>query len=138
MQEEEHLNKKLRELENNNCPLDKDIPEIEEIKLELEQFRRKKIEGINIRTRARRLQEGEKPTQYFCNIENRNYVNKSVGFLEKQNGEIIDDQKTILNEVKEFYENLYTEKVTQDVDLANMIPDAPKLEPDDIESMEGL
>ena len=138
MQEEEHLNKKLRELENNNCPLDKDIPEIEEIKLELEQFRRKKIEGINIRTRARWLQEGEKPTQYFCNIENRNYVNKSVGFLEKQNGEIIDDQKTILNEVKEFYENLYTEKVTQDVDLANMIPDAPKLEPDDIESMEGV
>ena len=137
VQEEKRLKDKLIELENDNCPLEKDIPEIEQTKLELEQYRKRKIEGIHVRTRTRWLVDGEKPTQYFCHLENRNYVNRTVGFLENPNGDIIEDQQGILGEVRQFYETLYSEKEVADVDLHEFITDFPTLEPADIELLQG-
>lgn len=44
--------------------------------------------GNLIRSRAKWLSEGEKPTSYFLNLENRNYVNKTIPKLIKQDNNI--------------------------------------------------
>jgi hypothetical protein len=35
-----------------------------------------KLQGIYVRSRARWVEEGEKPSRYFCALESRNYSNK--------------------------------------------------------------
>jgi len=80
--------------------------------------------------------EGNKPTRYFCSLKNRNFKNRSVSFLEKLNGEIIDEQSDMLREVQQFYETLYTEKDVDEINLTEKIPLAPKLENRDHEYLE--
>ena len=131
-EKETTLNDTLKRLENNNQISEEEVAELEGIKAELEQLRQKKIEGIAVRCRATWMNEGEKPTRYFCNLENRHYTNKSVSFLEKSNGDIIDDQTEILREVEHFYRSLYSKRVVQDVNISTLINNAPKLTEIDI------
>ena len=46
-------------------------------KAELEQLRNVKLKGQSVRARLQWLQEGEKPSKYFCNLENKNYIEKN-------------------------------------------------------------
>ena len=65
------------------------------------------MKGIQIRTRIQWYEEGEKPTSYFCHLENRNYTNKTINSLVIENGNELFDGHAIINEQKRFYENLY-------------------------------
>jgi hypothetical protein len=95
------------------------------MKNELQAIRGKRLEGVIIRSRARWLRDGEKATHFFCNLENINFVNKSMKFIEKNNGNLISEQKEILNEVKGFYENLYKAQKIKTIDLNCEILDHP-------------
>lgn len=44
--------------------------------IEFENLRAHKLKGNYIRSRAQWIEEGEKPTRYFCNLESRNFINK--------------------------------------------------------------
>jgi hypothetical protein len=68
------------------------------------------MEGHAVRSRARWIVEGEKPTKYFCNLEKRNYLNKISKKLEVEGNHMIYNQAEILNEVKNCYKNLYANK----------------------------
>jgi hypothetical protein len=35
-----------------------------------------------VRSRARWVEEGEKPTKYFCHLESRNFLNKTIKKVE--------------------------------------------------------
>ena len=70
-----------------------------------------------VRSKAQWISQGEKATRYFCILEKRNFLNKTVGFLDRGNGVIISEQETILNEVQNFYKNLYSNNPVQDLDL---------------------
>ena len=125
---EKILNEKLKSFEQNPTNSEEQVLELERIKRELEQLRKKKIEGIAVRCRTTWINEGEKPTHYFCNLENRNFINKTVSFLEKPDGQVIHDQADILKEAEQFYISLYEKRLVQDVDIARLINDAPKLD----------
>ena len=45
---------------------------------ELQELRKKKMEGMLIRSRARWIGEGEKVSKYFCNLEKRHYTSKII------------------------------------------------------------
>lgn len=60
-----------------------------------------------IRSRARWIEEGEKPSKYFCNLESRNYLNKTIKKIELEGTGTIYEQTEILDEVKIYYETLY-------------------------------
>ena len=126
-EKETNLNEKVRNLEKNQTISDEQVLELERIKHELEQLRKKKIEGIAVRCRDTWINEGKKPTHYFCNLENRNFINKTVSFLEKNDGQVIDDQADILKEAEQFYISLYEKRNVQDVDISRIINNAPKL-----------
>jgi hypothetical protein len=105
---------------------------LEEKKVKLEKIRKEKMQGHIIRSRAKWVEEGEKPSKYFCSLESRNFLNKTIKKVEVEEDKVIYDQSDILHHVKLFYENLYFCKDSDllDVDLEDIIktPDVPRLD----------
>ena len=137
LEKERNLEKEINELEQNLTD-NSDIQYLENLKIQLQEIRDSRIQGIAMRTRARWISEGEKTSKYFCNLEKRNYLDKTIPFLEKDDGNIISDQKCILNEIKQYYEKLYSNQNTPDVDIPIDFPNAPVLSQEDRELLEGL
>ena len=108
---EKELIKNIKDLEANLS--DSNINEIDLLKKELNTIRQNRMQGILIRSRAQIIEDDEKPTNFFCNLEKHNFTSKLIPKLEKQGGEIISDQFQILNEAKLFYEDLYSCKDSQ-------------------------
>lgn len=137
-QNEKQLKEELSNIEHKIEEVD--LPKIETIKLELEEIRKKKVEGIIVRSRAKWCAEGEKPSQYFCHLESRHYKSKCINILEKENGIFITEQKDILNEVKQYYETLYLERQTQGINLQDLFKnnkDIPCILDTESDSLEG-
>ena len=63
------------------------------------------------------MDEGEKVTSYFCNLKNRNFLSKCMSHLFNKSGKTLSEQQDIIHETKLFYENLYSFKETEDVNL---------------------
>ena len=86
---------------------------LEDKKSELENLRKEKIKGQMTRARLQWLNEGEKPTSFFCKLENRNYTEKTMRKLQTDSGSIITNQKSILKEIHKFYSNLFKSRDDQ-------------------------
>ena len=99
------LQKEIKILEES---VNLDFFEIESKKAELEYLRKEKLQGVLVRSRMKRAEEGEKPTKYFCSLESRNYINKTILNITKDNGTTLNKQDEILKEVENFYKKLYS------------------------------
>ena len=53
------------------------------------------------------VDHGEKPSNYFFNLENRTYDNKVMNKLINEKGEELYETKDILGCQKDFHQNLY-------------------------------
>ena len=73
------------------------------------------MNGSIVRSRIDWIQHGEKPSRYFSNLEKRNFIDKSMCFLEKSNCDLVFEDKEITQTTKEFYENLYSHKDVNNV-----------------------
>ena len=51
---------------------------IEDKKTELQEIRNIKLRGNMIRSRTQWIDEGERPTKYFCALENKNFLDKTI------------------------------------------------------------
>ena len=104
------LENSLRTLQHNfdRDPSDIIKTEIDKVEQDLIECREKKITGIMARAKAKWEAEGEKCTNYFCNLEKRQYNEKIIPKIIKNDGEEITDQYKILEEQKLFYEKLYS------------------------------
>ena len=136
---EKQLIKEIEILENNN---NIDFETIQTKRKELESMRQKKMEGVYIRSRAKWIDEGERISNYFCNLENRNFISKSITQIEKEDGSIITEKNEIINETKHFYQNLYSSKEDGvcDTDLNDLLldEDLNKLNKEQADDLEGL
>ena len=70
-------------------------------KAELEQLRKVKMKGQSVRARLQWLQE-EKHSKYFCNLENKNYIEKNIRKLKLSNGSIVTKQEEVLDHIRSF------------------------------------
>ena len=125
-------------------------PESEEIqqqyyslKQKLEIFGLNKARGAQIRARVKWIEEGEKNTKYFCNLEKARGKKKIITRLETDSGEIIVNQGDILKEQVKFYTGLYNQttestNITEDVNEFMNNEDYPKLSQEQSNSCEGL
>ena len=142
-QKQERENNLIKDIENLENSQDPDLELIETKKEELQNVRKEKLNGIIIRSRVKWAEEGEKPTKYFCSLESRNYVNKIIPKVVKEDGTSITKQEDILNEVKNFYKKLYgcsNENKEQDSDIQNLfnsINNNPKLTEENKIGLEG-
>lgn len=115
--------------------------EMKKLNEELEKLRQVYIKGLLIRTKAKWVEEGEKPTKYFCGLEKRNYLNKTITCLKNNNGSLIQGQKEILDEIETFYKNLYLSRddSLEEVNLNECLnyDDIKKLNKTQANSLEG-
>ena len=92
-------------------------------KVELEDLRKDKVKGQMKRTRLQWLHEGEKPTSFFCNLERKQYIEKTIKKINLTNGRIIMDQYKILDEIQNFYSNLFKncDETLNDKNIPNLL-----------------
>ena len=87
---------------------DHELQEYERLKTELRLIYERRAEGPILRSKTRWIEKGEKPTKCFSNMERRNYNNKTISELLNAVGETISKDDDILEEIRNFYEILYT------------------------------
>ena len=75
---EKEIEQKIQSLETTNA--DDNFNTINDLKLELQNIRENRLKGVFIRSKARWVEKGEKPSRYFLNLENRNFVSKKNEF----------------------------------------------------------
>ena len=97
---EKDLTKTIADLENNET--EDTAKQLETLKNELINIRHEKLKGHMIRSRVQYIDQGERPTKYFCALEKHNYVPKIICNLELEDGIKITKQEEILKETKKF------------------------------------
>lgn len=144
-EEESTLENKINDLdvrirESPNTVPETVLEEFSTLKKQLEEIRTDKIKGTILRSRARWIDEGEKPTKYFLNLENRNFTSKLIPKLILEDGSEITDTAEILKAQKTYYKELYSEQNVDDDLTDNVLEnlDSPKLSEKSSESLEGL
>ena len=99
-----------------------------------------KAKGAIIRSKTKWIEQGEKPTKYFFNLEKRNYNRKTIKSLKRADGELITDELEILKDIELYYGNLYSSVIDRENDLfeeffGNL--EIPKLEDTVRDELEG-
>ena len=145
LEDEHKLEQEIKQLEdeiNNDFSNidDEKILNLSRKKTILTDIRKEKIEGVMLRSRSRYQDLGEKPSKYFFNLENRNFVNKTINKIIESDGTEYSETKEILKCQQKFYENLYSD-ISNDVD-GNPIEDIAgenenKLSDDESQKLEG-
>lgn len=136
-QTETKLIEEIERLERLDISNEENKQLLEESKEELVRIREHRMKGVFLRSRARWVENGEKVTKYFCGLEKRNYINKSINKLELRNGECTRDKDLILSEVYNFYNLLYTKREVEDVEISGLVEDMPVLSDEQANSLEG-
>ena len=137
-EKEELLKVTIDNMEKNHELLDSE--ELLLKKNELQSIRNNKMNGLMLRSRAQWLREGEKPSKYFCSLEKFYYTEKTIRKLTRQDGQVITDQKEILNEVKGYYQNLFKNKDSEidEINTEFLKPYLTKLSEHEAKGLEGI
>ena len=101
----QNLEKELESLSAQ--PDNKSIKRYQSLKKELEQIIDYEVQGSILRSLCTEYEEGEKCSNYFFNLEKSKAIQKTITWLRGSNGNVITDQKSILEECRLFYKNLY-------------------------------
>ena len=141
----------LNEIDKTKLQLSNDLTTNDSLLQKLEQLEDKlnkiydfETKGLIIRSRVRWLEEGEKSSKYFCNLENRSYQRKTISRLQNDGGDLISDPDEILKEIHQFYSKLYSNpddiQVTSNENMDEELFDnivIPKLAEDEKQSIES-
>ena len=68
------------------------------------------------RSKMKWIEQGEKPTKYFYNLEKTNYEKKLVREVKLENEEIISNPVQVNKEIEVFYRKIYTSKINANID----------------------
>ena len=64
------------------------------------------------RAKCRWIENGERPTKYFFNLEKSNYNKKTISELRLQEDSITRNETVIPEQTENYYSNLYTSDLT--------------------------
>ena len=107
--EQAEVTTELSNLEKNLDIYNEDeILEYSLLKRKWENIQNLKTQGAILRSKAKFVEEGEKNSKYFLNLEKRNYKERYMKSVMNSQDLMITDPSEILNEQAKFYENLYT------------------------------
>ena len=139
------IKERLEELDEKICHsedlqnIDECLRNYKELKLELQSIYDHKGKAAMFRSKCRWIENGEKPTKYFFNLEKRNYNRKKIFEQELEDGEVITDGKEILFAIETFCKELYSSNMNDSQHdfhhfIANVnIPKLSDVERDEIE-----
>ena len=80
--------------------------EIDKLEKELDQIYEQKAKGAQIRSREKWVEFGEKNNAYFLGLEKKRQIKKSITNLLDDEGNIITNQRDILEKIKYYYKKL--------------------------------
>ena len=86
---------------------EKTLKNLQNSKIELESLTFKRTQGVMFRSKAKWYMEGERNTKYFYNLEKSRYNAKNCARIYDQNGILHDNQSTVLDLMRSFYDDLY-------------------------------
>ena len=115
---EKEIKRLLEELDtvicnsNNLQGIEKELKSYDNLKKELEEIYDHRGRAAMFRSKFRSVEQGERPTKYFFNLERRNYNKKVISECETENGNHIIDKTQILAEIGQYYQNLYSSEVS--------------------------
>ena len=81
---------------------------IMEIEKEIERYYEYTAKGAQIRSRQEWVEKGERNNSYFLGLEKNNQRKKTILNLKDEKGNIVKDQREILQVEKRYYEKLYS------------------------------
>ena len=90
---------------------------ITQLKKNGKRFNQKKTEGIIFRAKLQWVEQGEKNTKYFLNLEKQNYNLKYIKKLITNETTALIKPNEILEEERRFYRNLYSTRLPNNQEL---------------------
>jgi len=109
--QEKELQRRVEMLEKNLKDNDVNYREYIQCKTEWENILKVKTNGIILRSKAKWVEDGERNTKYFINLEKRNYNTNYIRKLINRDNKEICNLTDIISEQKTFYKDLYSSKV---------------------------
>ena len=145
LHEIEVLESNIAVVENDEA-FEEDNDNLQSKKAELERLYEYQAQGAFIRAKSRYKIEGEKPTKLFCALEKHNAVQKHIPKLKvtkDRKDVVITDQKSIENEIFEFYGDIFSRKECGIQSIHEFLSpiiahSCPKISEDQKNQMEGL
>jgi len=111
------IQSRIEELDSRICKdvcLDQNsLLEYEKLKKELQEIYEEKGRGAIFRSKARWIENGEKPTKFFFNLEKRNYEKKIVSQLQIGEGNFLSDFKQVNKEMENHYGQFYKTNIEE-------------------------
>ena len=144
---EQELIRQLDQLDDIICnnfsspDIDGVLREYDELKTELQSIYEEKGKQAMFRAKCRWVENGERPTKYFFNLEKRNYKKKTIGEIRLQDDSITNDGNSILDQIENYYKNLYmSDHIFSNEECDSFIRNLkiPKLSDEDRDNLEGL
>ena len=86
-------------------------------KKELKDMYDSKGKETTFRSKARLLEQGEKPTKYFFNLEKKNYDRKIVKKRKDENDQILTNFKEVNKRIEDHFCKILSSKIAQNDDV---------------------
>ena len=93
------------------------------LQTELNELFKERTEAADIRSRAKWIEQGEKNTVFFLNLEKQHQNNNCITKLQDENGHRAQDDKSILSQIESSYTKLYTSTGPKQSDITNYLND---------------
>ncbi len=118
------------------------LANMKDTKLALDLYALQQAQGAQVRSRINWIENGEKNTKYFLNLEKARASSNTIITLKDQNGKSHSDQSEILQLQHHYFSQLYSKKfdlssVTDNLDDFCMDLEVPQLSEAEKESCEG-
>ena len=112
---------------------------LKQIKSELNDILVSKFEGAMIRTRAKLLEQGEKPTRYFLQMEKTVAKSKLIREVKMGENRVITEPAGIIREVRNFWKDIFKSEQVDDLAMDFFLTDTglPRVPPHLVEHCEG-
>ena len=110
---------------------------VRSLKSELNTLCKLAIEGNKTRSRAQWLEEGEKPTRYFCNLEKHRVSKNSLSSLLDENDKEVSSQEDLEQVNRRFYQKLYSKSVNDQALQTPLIESLPSSLSDEDQLCDG-
>lgn len=103
----QHLTEIDNEIDNKSRNVEFLTKERHEIKSKLDVLYQETAKGYQVRSRARWIEEGERNTKYFAQLERKHQTFNTITKLKSENDKTLEDNQEILAEAHKFYSNLF-------------------------------
>ena len=82
---------------------------ITDLRRQIREIDKELISGVIVRSKELWVEQGEKPTKYFSNLEKKRQQKKEMTELISSSGVLLLNSEDIENEMNNFYKNLFSE-----------------------------